>query len=272
MAGGMASPDVPYGDARKGRCPFKVHRNPVEPSVGSLRHCCWACMRLASANGADDGIRTRDPHLGNVENSVHRVRSSLWNWAESFSVSSWSTRCWAVVERSTESCDHIVSSRSPLPTLRSGPLQRHLRLVPLRIAIRTCRPIDWCASVPRLSPEHAVWAHLGGADTYDRTDNGSNRDQSPDATPSRKGRNDHAGDGEDKPRLTISPLTRLLAGVDGFRLPRHKSKCLNVTWSFVVPFDQPILEEVRCYAVRKVASIMHASRILIPSLSRAAWL
>ena len=50
---------------------------------------------------ADDGTRTRDPHLGKAQNSVHGVGCTLPNWTDVVGVSTESAQFLAVVERST---------------------------------------------------------------------------------------------------------------------------------------------------------------------------
>ena len=62
--------------------------------------CTFAQLEDAVSR-AEDGIRTRDPHLGKVFGFVYGVLSSPLSWSPVYGMSTESTKFHAVVERST---------------------------------------------------------------------------------------------------------------------------------------------------------------------------
>ncbi len=58
-------------------------------------------QRPANLFGADDGTRTRDPHLGKAPSGVRGVHSTPLTWTDAVGISTKCAQFHAVVERST---------------------------------------------------------------------------------------------------------------------------------------------------------------------------
>ena len=64
------------------RLPREAAHKTSAYNAAAYRRGVWPREQAESkTNGADDGIRTRDPHLGNVKRTVRRVRPSPLTWA-----------------------------------------------------------------------------------------------------------------------------------------------------------------------------------------------
>jgi hypothetical protein len=71
-------------EARRGLRSFGVAPGPVKEFTSAQRD--------DQISRAEDGIRTRDPHLGNVFEIVHGVRTSPLSWAPVYGLSTKCTR------------------------------------------------------------------------------------------------------------------------------------------------------------------------------------
>lgn len=95
----------------KSQCQVPSHGQSVANKIGSS-----ASSTLGPAIiGADDGIRTRDPHLGKAMILVHIIHPSVRDWASVHPVSTQSTELSPVVERSTTSGVTLLRSPPSLP-------------------------------------------------------------------------------------------------------------------------------------------------------------
>ena len=107
------------------RCPRARRASPPAPMRRALRHEYTGCTTQATVSavtrvlGADDGIRTRDPHLGKAASGVHGVRSRTVSCDFVLQVLQHARTVRSVVERST-SGDRSNPMTSPACAPSSG--------------------------------------------------------------------------------------------------------------------------------------------------------